>query len=160
MNNELRIGKQLDFLKRNKRTLVMASLSLFALFSVGAVGVGYMAVKAIGYTAERVQNSEVAKVITQVDVPNVGFFEEMVRSVASGWLEQKLNSAELVSFKSGLACFDAVGGPSPQHLVNYMKARISDPHILKKLDEVNSAFVDDKNAPNGPAACANWMFNS
>ena len=86
-----------------------------------------------------------------------GFVEGFIVGVASHWLNQGLASAEFASMKDGLACFDAIGGPSPSEMVNYAKSRTTDQAVLAKLKNLSSTLTPTTSS--GPASCAQWILN-
>jgi hypothetical protein len=75
------------------------------------------------------------------------------------WLQQSLAEQETAQLKEGLSCFDALGGPTPIEVVDYVKTKVSDARVTRELDVLAQTLRGSDNSNNGPAACASWMLN-
>jgi hypothetical protein len=128
--------------------------------SLVLVGGGILAYKSVAYTTEKVKTWNAEGVLPVPVVPERGFVEGVVLGVAGSWLEQGLASAEVRTLKDGLACFDALGGPSALEIVDYVKSRASDHNLITQLSGLSEKLETSAAPANGPAACAAWITNS
>lgn len=159
---------------RYKKHLIIGGVALVLTFVAGMTLIAFIVYKSFDYTADKVatwsgeagEKVEQLNLPTDVAVPNIpdipappaGFVEGFMLTVASHWLEQGLASQEAGQIKQGLACIDAVGGPSPQKVVDYLQSRASEEHVVRKLAVLSQALNKEIGVP-GPAACANWVLN-
>lgn len=161
----------LSFLKPYKKYIVIGALVCLSAFTLLALGLGFAAYQTYSYAKEEFKNRQSLPAETLAQLPKElstdeleqlpkearGFVETFVLSLSSGWLEQNLSSREGTQFKVGLACFDALGGPSPETVISYARSRLEDPSLLAKLDGLSDSLRKD--GSEGPAACAQWILN-
>lgn len=92
-----------------------------------------------------------------------GFVGEFVTTLSQGWVEswlqETLGGAPIAQVQSGLACFDALGGPSADAIIERVRAQIPSDPWKGKLDQLEQAFARG-NGPRGASACAHWILNS
>jgi hypothetical protein len=148
---------------RYKKKIIVIGVSLMALFVLVLGGVGYAVYQSAVFAKEQLQTWNDPKNPSPGDVnvvlPNRGWMEGFVVSVGSLWLEQNLAEQNTAQLKSGLSCFDAIGGPSPLEMVNLVKTKVSDERVTKELDSLAQKLQDPGSTNPGPAACASWMLN-
>jgi hypothetical protein len=155
---------------RYKKTIILVGLSLMALFTLVLGGIGYAVYQTAVFAKDTIQTWDGPRDLNpdrenqtplddKVVLPNRGWVEGFVISVGSLWLQQNLAEENTVQLKNGLACFDALGGPSPQEMVSLVKNRIEDERFDRELETLTQSLQDSDPANRGPAACANWMLN-
>ncbi|WP_141731648.1 hypothetical protein [Oligoflexus tunisiensis] len=145
---------------RFKKLILISVLGLLGLFVVTVTGIGYAVYQTAGFAKETLSTWEVPTDLDdKVVLPNRGWIEDFVISVSSLWLQQSLAEQDTVQLKNGLSCFDAIGGPSPLELVNYVKTRVEDARITEELETLTASLQESDSTERGPAACAVWMLN-
>jgi len=148
---------------RYKKWIVIGGVGLMALFVITVGGIGFAVYQSAAYVKESFPSWQVPDEIKinddKVVLPNKGWAEGFVISVASMWLQQSLAEQETAQLKEGLSCFDALGGPTPIEVVDYVKTKVSDARVTKELDALAKNLQGSDNSNNGPAACASWMLN-
>ncbi|MCX6125833.1 MAG: hypothetical protein NTV34_13955 [Proteobacteria bacterium] len=158
MNREIENWKAMG--RRYKKWILIAAVSGLVALTLGIGTLGFVAYQALSITSEKIKSSQLGNVSYDVSLPKPGFIEDVMLGVATGWLKQSLVSAEVVSFKNGLACFDAVGGPKPLVVLDYLKARVTDEEVTKGLDSIANSLKSSSIPASEPAACANWILSS
>jgi hypothetical protein len=158
MNREIEDLKAMS--RRYKKWIIIATASVLIALTLGIGTFGFVAYQAVSFTTEKIKSSPLGEVSSDVTLPNPGFIEEVMLGVATGWLKQSLASANVASFKNGLACFDAVGGPSPLTVVDYLKARVSDEGVTIGLESVADSLKSTGMPVSEPTACSNWILSS
>lgn len=155
---------------RYKKKIIVAGVGLTAVFMLVMGGIGYALYQSAVFAKESLQSWNLPQEINidpqnqipqddKVVLPNRGWLEGFVISVGSLWLQQNLAEQDTVQLKNGLACFDAIGGPSPLDMVNLVKTKVDDARITRELDTLTLSLQESDPANRGPAACANWMLN-
>jgi hypothetical protein len=155
---------------RYKKTIVLVGISLMALFTLVLGGIGYAVYQTAVFAKDSFQNWDRTQDISidpenqrlldeKVVLPNRGWVEGFMISVGSLWLQQNLAEENTAQLKNGLACFDALGGPSPQEMVSLVKSKVADERLDRELETLTQSLQDSDSANRGPAACANWMLN-
>jgi len=91
------------------------------------------------------------------------FVGEFLTSLGQGWIEgwfkEALGHAPISHVKLGLACFDAIGGPPAEVIIENMRSQMPSDRFKDKLDQIQKVFARE-NAPQGASACAQWILNS
>lgn len=149
-----------SLIARYRRAILIFGLSFLAVTGLLVVGAGFLVYKTAALATDQVKVWSSEQALPQPRLPEPGFVEEVVLSVASGWLQQGLADAEVRPIKDGLACFDALGGPSPVDIVAYVETRTQDPELLTHLRGLKQNLASSINSASGPAACASWILNS
>lgn len=107
------------------RKILLGTILSVTVVALGAViGGGVLAYKATAFAWDEIQEVEknTGSQASQWVGERLEFFQDLGFRVAGGWLEQNLPSSELGQIKAGLHCFDAIGGPSPQEVLDHVKA--------------------------------------
>jgi hypothetical protein len=155
---------------RYKKKIIVIGVTLMALFTLIIGGIGYALYQSAVFAKESFQAWDMPKEIPidpenqtllddKVVLPNRGWVEGFVISVGSLWLQQNLAEQDTAQLKNGLACFDAIGGPSPLEMVSFVKTKVADERITGQLDTLTQSLQESDPSNRGPAACANWMLN-
>lgn len=167
---------------KHKKWIIGAVVAAVLALGVFVVGAGYLVYKTASVTIDKAKSWNTAQVTTQANqavsgsvaaVSGVvagatagvaglpaaapGFVEEFIAGLGTHWLNQGLASAEFGSMKVGLACFDAIGGPSPAEMVNYAKSQTTDKAVLAKLNGLSATLTPSTSS--GPASCAQWILS-
>lgn len=165
------LGSMSSMLKRARKPLIIAGVSFLLLGGLLLTGTGYLVYKTAGFavaalnTQQSGQSSDVASADESaahgVTSPKAGssFVREFGSGVASAWLQRGLTEGNISQIRSGLACFDAVGGPSPAAVIALAKQHTADDNIRSQLASLKTQIADQKTLPSGPAACATWMLS-
>jgi hypothetical protein len=151
-----------EILKKYKKTIIVAVLALVSVLVLSVVGIGFAAYKFGLFATDKVKGwqEQATTHVEQASLPTMGFAEGVVLNVASQWLKGSLAGAEVAQMREGLACFDALGGPSPEAIVGFVKANAPDPQMAAALDKLGESLKATSGAQsNGTVACANWLLN-
>ncbi len=154
-----------NLLRRYKKQIIAIAVALTVLATLGVVGAGYVVYKTATFASEKVSSKinewtpKAGEGLNLPTVPPSGFVEQLVTDVASTWLQQGLASQEALRLERGLACFDALGGPSPTEVVAYVKGTVKDPQFAAKLDNL-AERLKKPSTTNGSGACSQWILNS
>jgi hypothetical protein len=148
-------------LGRYKKHLIFAALAFGILVTTAVVGIGYTVFKVASIASEKVQalepgTKETAKETLQ---ETAGALEGFVMTIAGLWLEQGLASQDVAQLKQGLSCFDAVGGPSPQTIIEHVKNSIPNNQMEDKLVQLSEKAGIGSIQSTGSTACAQWLLN-
>ena len=156
----------LNLISRYKKQLIIGAVALSLTFVAGVSLLTFIVYKSFAYSSDKVaawsekagEKIENLELPADVVSPPTSFVETFLLTAASQWLEQGLASEETAQIKNALACFDAVGGPSPQAVVGYLQTQVSEERIVGKLADLSQVLTKEF-ADAGPSACANWVLN-
>lgn len=150
-----------ETIRRYRKPIVVAIGTMSAVLMLGVVGAGYAVYKTATFATEKVRNLQpaVAESASQLPAQASSSLEGFVLSVASGWLQQGAASGEVAKVKSGLSCFDALGGPSPTEIVGYVQRTVTDTALASRLQDLSKSLSVGETTAKGPAACASWLLN-
>lgn len=88
---------------------------------------------------------------------NEAKIHNIVLTVAGEALAQSLKTEDVKVFMDGLACVDAIGGPSPETVINHLKFGISDSSLVSQL-EIIEKNLSGQIKNSGPASCVDWIL--
>lgn len=150
-----------EIIRRYRKPVIVAVGAMGAVLMLGVVGASYAVYKTATFATEKVRTLQpgVAESASQLPAQASSFVEGVVLNVASGWLQQGAAGGELAQLRSGLSCFDALGGPSPAEVVGYVQRTITDTALTAQLQDLSKSLSSDETTANGPAACASWLLN-
>lgn len=151
-------SKKILILTRYRKPILFGFLVAFA---IGMGAMGFLVYRTGIFAKAKVSaiQNDVTETVPEVSIHDGGVVERLLIGLASDWVQKNLSSTEAVRFKSGLSCFNALGGPSPRVIINRVKAQVDDVNLLARLNELGTSF--DKSAPqvNGSASCASWILS-
>jgi hypothetical protein len=157
MNREMiRITR---LLRRNKKWIVVGGLGLVTTVFVGIGVIGF----AIYHSGMFLKNSVVAvhksgvNTVIVEGAQSLGAVETVLMNVASSWMHQNLMATDTAGFRAGLSCIDSIGGPSPKQMIDFVKTKVDDVHVLTALDEVGASVGESNQQSNFVASCASWI---
>ncbi len=166
----LDIDKISTMARKYKKTIIVSLVAGALLLTLGIAMIGYVAYKTVAISTEKVSNilstEKVTNVLTNnlplvADVPLLQKSEEFMLQLTSGVIRGSLMNSNETSVLSALACFDAIGGPSPIAAIEYLKTNANDAAIARQLDSVSNVLNESKaTLQQGPSACTNWLLNS
>jgi len=156
-------------LARSKKWLIVGSVSLLLIGSLVIAGFGVLVYKAFSVTQapnREVSNREsvspgsshLETTAQQAAEKQHGLFGTILIGVAGRWIEEGLAAGNLRVVKDGLYCIDALGGPNPDQLLNYLKRRALDQGMLAQLSHLKESLGPEPSSGN--QACTNWILNS
>jgi hypothetical protein len=149
------------FFMRYRRIGITVALITLVIASVGVAILGFAGHQLINLGKNNVTHmvKDMREPASSIDFAENGYLGGVVTSIASGWIHQNLAYGDIEKIRNGLACFDALGGPSPNLVINYVKTKIKDEQLLARLNQVADTL--SLNAPNtgGSASCTNWIFS-
>jgi hypothetical protein len=137
---------------------VVASLSLgFLLLVSGLIYGSYVMVKKASsvVTAQSVQSGDAT---ADVDGKSLGFLENLAIDITRQSMIESLRGEDVVALSDGLACLDAVGGPSPGAVMEHLRQEIKDVDVVARLNEVEQVLkqrIDQRT----DGACMRWLIN-
>jgi hypothetical protein len=148
-------------LMRYKKPLLLSSLAIVITCFVGLGAFGLIVYQSGIFVKDKVSSlpAGVVESNTLDAVAKGGVVESLLMNVASSWVQQNLAAAETARFKSGLYCFDALGGPSPESIIAHIKTKVGDARMLTMLDELGANLHKSEPKAQGTASCANWIFS-
>ena len=128
-----------------------------------AVGLlGFAAIKGVNALSDNVRNLPTqqwepypAQAASELEAAGGVFL-----TASSAWLQKSLGGQEVLALKGGLRCIDSLGGPSPLHVINHLRSRISDQQLTAKLDDVARSFQSYSTVNSSARACSDWILNS
>ncbi len=148
-------------LSRYRKPVVVAGLATAAMLALAIVGAGYATYSTASFATDKLKTWQpgVAQTAAMLPAQASGFVEGVVLDVASGWLQQAAGLSDMTQVKSGLSCFDALGGPSPTEIVGHVQRTVTDPKLAAQLKDLTTSFGISGATVSGPAACASWILN-
>lgn len=135
------VSKAAAKIMQYKKSILLGGLALLTIIFIGVGLVGVTLYQSAVFVKDKVSMTD-----------------NVVMDAASQWVHQNMAKTEVQTIISGLSCLDALGGPEPGQVIDYVKAQVGDPAIRTKLEEFGASFRKIQNA--GVGACANWIFNS
>jgi hypothetical protein len=182
--DKYKIEKYVAHIKKYKKPLMAVAIAGAMFLALLFVGAGYLAYKVVGIAGQKFEDVRAGSVDVSAETSQIsdamsgvvnknageisesakeavqtsqGFIEGFVVSLATIWLKNELAGVEIAQFKNGLACFDAMGGPSPGTIINHARQQIGDKLLIERLDNFAK---NNLSAPvQGPSACAQWLLN-
>ena len=148
--------------RRYKMPLLLGSLALLITFFAAVGTAGYLAYQFGAFATEKVTVLQKGSLdtVAKINAGQEGFVKDFLISLARGWFQQELTSEDLARYKAGLACFDALGGPSPKIAIGYLKSQVEDRQVQVHLDALEKSLDLPKSQQGGAASCAAWILSS
>jgi hypothetical protein len=148
-------------LTRYRKTILFGCLGLLLIFVIGVGAVGFLAHQTGIFAKDKISHlrDQVNESLSTVDVEQTGVVHGLWLNLASGWVKQNLASAETLRFWQGLSCIDAVGGPSPEAIINHVRTQVNDATHLARLDELIVNIEESALKANSSASCASWILS-
>ena len=150
----------LQIISRNRGKLLIAGVLIVVTLVLGVIGVGFAVYKASALATEKAKELQpvAGEVLKQLPERTVGVVEGVVLSFATVWLQQAGGLQDVANVKLGLACFDAIGGPSPKQIVTYAQSSLGGGEVSDGLRKLANE-LDGSAAEHGPNACVTWLLN-
>lgn len=161
----MRMKKLSVMIGRNKKIVLLGVFSVLLVLSLIIFGIGVVTYKSVQFAAEKIKPLAASgeQYLTESlpmneSLPNAGFVEGVVLSLANGWLQQGVASSEFAMMRHGLSCFDALGGPSPSEILDYAKSQTTDLKVHTQLRSLEENLLQSSAQATGPSACASWLL--